>query len=227
MASETHHESAPPSGRARRDSGATRKKVIDSAVACILEKGYYKASSNEIARYSGLTWGVIQYHFGTREKLMLAVLKEEIQRLIEHTEGVILSGETTRQYIDSFYQYLLGYFGRPEYLAVLEINLNLIRDPNTSDEVRRENLRLYDTLTSVYAQTRFHDRFHNVLLESLRGLILAHTMRSDTQLTIAVDEEEDFRFRSEALMDALALYLDTHSELQTCSEDFTKSQLQR
>ena len=54
---------------------ATRERVIAAAVDSILERGFYRASSNEIARRAGVTWGVIQHHFGTREALMLAVLR--------------------------------------------------------------------------------------------------------------------------------------------------------
>src|SRR5207244_10664683 len=67
--------------RGRRHRGApeamsdesTRARVIDAAIACILDEGFYRASSNKIAKRAGVTWGVIQYHFGTREALMLAV----------------------------------------------------------------------------------------------------------------------------------------------------------
>ncbi|MEY2458244.1 MAG: hypothetical protein QOG30_74, partial [Acidimicrobiaceae bacterium] len=45
---------------------ATRRAVIDAAVASILERGFYRASSNEITRRAGVTWGVIQHYFGTR-----------------------------------------------------------------------------------------------------------------------------------------------------------------
>ena len=53
----------------------SRQRVIDAAIACILDQGFYRASSNAIAERAGVTWGVIQYHFGTREALMLAVLE--------------------------------------------------------------------------------------------------------------------------------------------------------
>ena len=52
---------------------STRGRVVDAAIECILDEGFYRASSNKIAKRAGVTWGVIQYHFGTREALMLAV----------------------------------------------------------------------------------------------------------------------------------------------------------
>src|SRR5439155_20083847 len=70
-------------GGRRRPPGdsASRQRVLDAAVQCILEQGLYRASSNAIAEQAGLSWGVIQYYFGSREALMLAVLEEGVMRL--------------------------------------------------------------------------------------------------------------------------------------------------
>ena len=51
--------------RRRRDGQATHRRVLDAVVRTILEVGYYKASSNEIARRAGVTWGAIQHLFGS------------------------------------------------------------------------------------------------------------------------------------------------------------------
>jgi len=55
-----------PAVRRRRDGEATRRKVLDAVVESVLDVGYYKASSNEIARRAGVTWGAIQHLFGSR-----------------------------------------------------------------------------------------------------------------------------------------------------------------
>src|SRR5438128_1846069 len=70
--------------RRRRSASAPesagRSQILDAAVACILELGFYRASSNEIARRAEVSWGSIQYHFGSRESLMLAVVEEVNER---------------------------------------------------------------------------------------------------------------------------------------------------
>ena len=72
---------------------ATRRRVLDAAVSCIIERGFYRASSNEIARQAGMTWGVIQYHFGTRESLMLAVLNDTMTRFVDLVEHANIEGD--------------------------------------------------------------------------------------------------------------------------------------
>src|SRR5882762_11223405 len=101
---------------ARSVQEGTPQRVIDAAIDCILAKGYYRASSNEIARWAGLTWGVIQYHFGSRERLMLDALRDQVQKLIDHSESYVFTGETTKEQLWSVHEYLYEFFGRREYV---------------------------------------------------------------------------------------------------------------
>jgi AcrR family transcriptional regulator len=187
----------------------TRQRVIDAALECILAKGYYRASSNEIARWAGLSWGVIQYHFGTRERLMLDAMIDQIQKLIEHSENYQFTGTTIREQLWSTYDYLYEFFGRREYLASVEINLNLVRTPSTADEVKSHVQRLYDTMTQVGARNPDHVVSNEAILETLRSTILAHRMRADESLTVAVDDDAQFRARVSLLIEAFARYLES------------------
>jgi AcrR family transcriptional regulator len=120
----------------RATEQATRRAVIDAAVACILERGFYRASSNEIARRAGVTWGVIQYHFGTREALMLAVLEDGAQHFTETLVAATIDATTVAGRIEQLLDILANHYGRPEYLAYLQVALNMDHDPATSAEVR-------------------------------------------------------------------------------------------
>jgi AcrR family transcriptional regulator len=182
----------------------TAQRVIDAAIDCILAKGYYHASSNEIARWAGLTWGVIQYHFGTREQLMLSALRNQMQQLIEHSETYQFTGETTREQLWSVFRFLHEFFGRREYLAALEINLNLVRTPSTEDDVRAEVHRLHDALAQVGVRNPGHVVSNEMVLEVLRSVIVSHRLRADSSLTVVVDDERAFHDRVEMLIGALA-----------------------
>src|ERR1700730_12171832 len=111
---------------------ATRDRVIEATVACILERGYYRASTNEIARRAGVTWGVIQHYFGTREGLRLAVLQDGIRHFVEVVEDTHVEGNTPAERFQNLIDVLLTHYGRPEYLAYMQILLNMDREPRTS-----------------------------------------------------------------------------------------------
>jgi|ERR1700733_3437024 len=137
---------------------ASERLVIDAAVSCILECGFYRASTNEIARRAGVTWGVIQHYFGTREGLMLAVLQDGIRHFVEVVEDTHVEGNTPAERFQNLIDVLLTHYGRPEYLAYMQILLNMDRDPRTSDEVRQ-------TMQEVAARSQAHMR--NLLQEGL------------------------------------------------------------
>lgn len=52
----------------------TRGRAIDVTVEIVLSEGIAAATGRHIAEAAGVTWGVIQYHFGDREGLLMAVV---------------------------------------------------------------------------------------------------------------------------------------------------------
>jgi AcrR family transcriptional regulator len=61
----------PPATRKRRD---TVKRLVEAAAAVIAEKGFQRASLDEIAARAGMTKGAIYSNFETKERLFWAVL---------------------------------------------------------------------------------------------------------------------------------------------------------
>jgi AcrR family transcriptional regulator len=120
-----------------KDETDTKQRVIESALECIIELGFYRGSStNEIARRAGVTWGVIQHYFGTREGLMLAVLQNGTAHLEHVVAQARIDGKTAQERLTQLIDVLVTHYARPEYLASLQILLNLEHDPRTSAEVR-------------------------------------------------------------------------------------------
>ena len=63
-------------GETRQQRGdETRAAIIAETVACILEEGFGAASAKHITERAGVSWGVIQYHFGDRDQLLMAVVE--------------------------------------------------------------------------------------------------------------------------------------------------------
>jgi AcrR family transcriptional regulator len=77
----------PATGRQERGD-RTREFLIDETVRCIREEGFSAASARHIIERAGVSWGVIQHHFGGREGLLTAVIEEGIDRLIVSLEAL-------------------------------------------------------------------------------------------------------------------------------------------
>jgi TetR/AcrR family transcriptional regulator, regulator of cefoperazone and chloramphenicol sensitivity len=113
---------------------STPRRLIEAAVACIAEDGYYRASSNAIARRAGVTWGVIQHHFGTRERLLLEVARSGAQELVATLDEAEIRGETPEERLGSLADVVFSHYCRPEFLVAVQILMNLTRDPRTASE---------------------------------------------------------------------------------------------
>ena len=121
----------------------TRTRMIEAALATIDDVGLYRASSNESARRAGLTWGVIQRQFGSREAMLLAAFESEWEKPIEMAHSPI-TGDTIEERIRSFHRILRDHYSRSEYYTGIQIVSNLRKDPKTSAAA----LELIETMTT-------------------------------------------------------------------------------
>jgi len=81
----TRASAAPPAeprlfGDAER--GDTRAKILDAAFRRLATEGYAALSVREIARDAGVNHALINYHFRTKDQLVIAVLDAANQRLL-------------------------------------------------------------------------------------------------------------------------------------------------
>jgi AcrR family transcriptional regulator len=111
---------------------STRERMLDAVVETILAEGFYRASSNRIAERAGVTWGVIQHHFGTREQLLLAVVHNSADEMVGLLGQAHLTGATVEERLASLADVVWAFYRRPQFLAMAQIVLNLSRDPNTT-----------------------------------------------------------------------------------------------
>ena len=125
--------------RQRRAAGeATRRRVLDAVVSTVDEVGYYKASSNEIARRAGVTWGAIQHLFGSREQMMLEVVRDVQDRFKQRVATAQIEGATLEERLDRVIDVLAEHYEDPSFLVEVQILLDLSKNPGMSADARNE-----------------------------------------------------------------------------------------
>lgn len=60
----------------------TRAEILDAARRCLLADGYAALSTRKVAEDAGVPLSQIHYHFGSKEELILSLLREENDRLL-------------------------------------------------------------------------------------------------------------------------------------------------
>jgi len=69
-------------------TGDTKNKIIAAAYQVLAEQGFEKASTKEIAKQAGISQGLINYYFSSKEDLMFEIFHLESARYIEEMNKI-------------------------------------------------------------------------------------------------------------------------------------------
>jgi AcrR family transcriptional regulator len=61
----------------------TKSRILDAAFRCLAASGYAALSVREIAKDAGVNHALINYYFGTKDRLVIAVLDEANRQLLQ------------------------------------------------------------------------------------------------------------------------------------------------
>lgn len=191
----------PPTGTQAR-AERTRTAVIDETVRCILDEGFAPPSVRHITDRAGLTWGVVQYHFGDLDGLLMAVVDKGFAELLDALADLSPSGSVaarTQFVIDAVWDA----FSSPTSRAALEI---LIATRGLRGGAANTHLaELMSALTSLGRHlgeglsAPHAGRIGNLIWATLRGLVVAQMVWPEP-----VDSARD----RQALVDVITAYVE-------------------
>ena len=106
---------------------ATRERLLHSAAAILVQKGYSGTSTAEVCRHAEVSRGTLQYHFPTRQSLLIAavhyVLTERVhQFVVSHTH---IDSQAPEKLIRDMWQQWQG----PPFYAWLELAVAARTEP--------------------------------------------------------------------------------------------------
>lgn len=111
---------APRRTQAER-SAATRRRLLDATVACLVELGYGGTTTSAVAERAGVSRGAQLHHYGTRQQLMGAAVEHLAAQRLEAVQAAAarLPQDDTRprRALDLLADALSG----PLYAATLEL----------------------------------------------------------------------------------------------------------
>lgn len=99
------------SARSRREDGeATKARIIETAGRLFAERGYADTTSKDICERARTNMAAVNYHFGSREGLYLAVLEQAHDSLfnLEYLRGIVKSDMHPRGKMARFVEYLIS-----------------------------------------------------------------------------------------------------------------------
>lgn len=194
----------PANGKQQR-ADRTRALVIDETVRCVIEEGFNAASAKHITERAGVTWGVIQYHFGDRDGLLMSVVDSGFNELLATLRDVEpqLGAKRGRARIELLVNAVADAFLSPTSIAALEILIATRAGRPDGDQ--RHLLELFSTLTDLgryvaeSTDPRREDAVGNLIWTTLMGAMVA---------TMAVPGPVDVSRELRALTDVITAYIE-------------------
>jgi AcrR family transcriptional regulator len=121
--------SSPSPTRTRRShaerTAETRARVMAAVVESIVDVGYQRTTAAEISKRAGVTWGAAQHHFGDKDGILVAVLRESFERFAEVLADPPREGESLEMRVALFVDRAAEHFGSDLWRPTFEILLNL------------------------------------------------------------------------------------------------------
>lgn len=197
----------PPGGNQLR-AEQTRQTVIDETVKYILDEGFAAPSVRRITKRAGVTWGVVQYHFGDLDGLLVAVVNQGFSQLVDALNGLParIAGlpieQRTKAVIDAAWQA----FSSPTSMAALEILISTRAE--RAEAVNKYLAEVMDRLTALGRQLgegldpEHATEIGNLIWATLRGIVVAQLVS-----TAPLDTSRD----RQALVEVLTAYIELRS----------------
>ena len=164
----TRRTSAP-----RKRGDDTRATIIGETVRCIREEGFAAATAKHVAERAGVTWGVIQYHFGDRNGLLMAVVDDGVARLVDSLSSADVSDLPLRERIEVVIDIAWSCYSSPTSMAAFEILRATRGGPGESS--RRHLLEMNSAigqLGRLISEDPSNAGVAEVIWATLRGVVL-------------------------------------------------------
>ena len=166
-------------GRVQERGDRTRMAIVEESIRCVLEEGFAAASAKHIAERAGVSWGVIQYHFGDRNGLLADVVAYGYENFRVAIEAVSAAESDSHLRVASVVDAAWNAFSAPESLASLEILIATRSSRDSAqttelEEMARDMRRLGSILVGDGQGNQALGRvIGEVMWAALRGLVLA------------------------------------------------------
>ncbi|MCW3041150.1 MAG: transcriptional regulator TetR family [Solirubrobacterales bacterium] len=168
----------------------TRRRLLDAAVAELLENGYGRVTTVSVARRAQVTRGAQQHHFPNKDVLVAEAVRHLARRQSEELRDQIAALRHGKTRIANALDLVYAQYAGPLFAAMFELSLAARHDPALADLVLEEERRMSKTVHDLGREVFGADALRSpdfaarwaTGLSTIRGLavlrMLGHSERS-------------------------------------------------
>jgi AcrR family transcriptional regulator len=150
----------------------TRQRILDAAGQCFAARGYARTTVEEVASRAGVSKALVYHHFGSKERILDAVLERTIAEWDAVTDLAARSPRgSALESIASMHRATLAYArDHPALQALIELDSKVLLDA-PAGRAARESMQ----------------RHRAALVETLRAGVDSGEVRGDLEIEAAAD----------------------------------------
>jgi AcrR family transcriptional regulator len=130
-------------------TATTRSKLLDAAVESLVELGYARTSTIEVARRAGVSRGAMLHHFPSKQSLLVAACDHSIERHADEVRAVVGAVPEDGDRVGVVIDLLWGIMRGPTFAAPFELTAAARTDPELRPVVAAMGLRIDGVLQAA------------------------------------------------------------------------------
>ncbi|MFQ6326481.1 TetR/AcrR family transcriptional regulator [Nocardia sp. CWNU-33] len=169
----------------------TREDLLAAAKQCLAERGYARTTVRDIVAASGTNLAAINYHFGTRDKLLNQAMMESsataVQQILASLPDTDTDTDDPAARLHTFLQQLITSFteNRALWSANVESLAQALHSPEIRAELGNAQALARTELGELFARTGKDSHLGAVLQTMIGGLLVQWLVDPDHAPTAA------------------------------------------
>jgi AcrR family transcriptional regulator len=142
--------------------GERAERIVDAMRSSVARRGVAGSTFDRVAREAGVSRGLLHYHFGTKEKLLVEVVRRESELRIAALEEQLAGATTADDFVDLLATALRDTVKNdPDYVTVLfELFTLSLRNEEVAAELSELHRRLREHVGAVLAAKQAEGVLH-------------------------------------------------------------------
>ena len=153
-----------------------RTQIMDAAISCFAEKGYYETSMDDIVRAAGLSKGSLYWHFPGKRELFRSLIESWLAQAITGLPEKLAACKTAEEKIGVLMDAGRDTVAvRPEMArAQLEFLAQAVRDPEIREWFKNTYVAQRSFLSQVLEEGVKSGEFRPIPLDAVARMIIAY-----------------------------------------------------
>ena len=133
-------------------TAATRAALLDATVGCLVDRGYRRTTTTDVARRAGVSPGALLHHFPTKTELLCAAVGHVFEQRNEEFRKAMADLAPQVDRADAAIDLLWSLFSGPTFVAWLELSVAARTDPDLAEPLARLDSEFVASSEAVFRE---------------------------------------------------------------------------